>query len=283
MHLPSAIPPGVLSAQMENPREYDPRSVRDLGAASTLWSPVQYTFPGTVIVYPETQAKISPWIEASGTVFQILGLDGANAIGVRFDTNGSFIKMQEGDAYEGSFSRVQFKPLQYVGLQATAFHTGPMPDVRIDAIASQGGRVTKAPRREGMVDGFPIWTGTATTGGNNIMDAFPLATYTVGVSAVNYPTPGASGGQIVIKNTGSVTLYLFNCNPRSGTLFYGTSTTFRPNVSTAWPLEPGESVTIPAKSRLQSLAAATLSGTCTFAVMADAPGDGSLTNQVPLG
>lgn len=284
MNLSSATPPGVLSAQLSNPREYDPRSSRDFGANATLWSPVQFTFPGEIMFFPESAANISPWIEAAGTSFQLLELEGANVVGVRFDTVGQFIKMQDGDVFEGSFTRVQFKALQLVGATTTLLDAAPFPELKINAVASNGGRLVKAPRREGLASGFQTWTGTATsTAGTDIILAYKTmyASSPAGFRR-NLVTPGANGGQIIVKNTGSSRLYLYTQNPRSpnvGVWWDTTLLTF-PNILSSFPLEPGETITIPLKSRLQNLMVATSSGASgTWAAMADSCGDMTTTGE----
>lgn len=284
MNLSSVTPPGVLSAQLPNPREYDPRSARDFSANATLWSPVQFMFPGEIVVFPDNASTISPWIEASGTLFEILELEGANVIGVRFDSTGQFVKMQDGDMFEGAFSRVQFKVFQTVGATTSLLDAAALPDVRINAVASTGGRLIKAPRREGFAAGFLTWTGTAnSTAGTDVIAAFKTL-YASGGSGFrrNLATPGANGGQIVLKNTGSATLYLFTQNPRSSNLgtWWDTTATSFPNVKSAFPLGVGETITIPLKSRLQTLMVATSSGASgSWAAMSDSCGDTTTTGE----
>lgn len=287
MNLSSVTPPGVLSAQLSNPREFDPRNSRDFGSESTLWSNVQYTFNGMAQVDADRTRIISPWIEAVGTSFQLLELEGATSIGVRFDTVGTFFKMQDGDIFEGSFSRVQFKPFQKVGAEPSLFDAGPFPDVVINAIASNGGRLIKAPRREGMTSGFQTWTGPAnSSSGTDVLSYYETV---MGATAAGFRrnkiTPGAGGGQIVLKNTGTATLYLYTQNTKTNNygLWYDAAVLFAPNTTTSFPLEPGETITIPLRSRLQSLMVATSGGsTGSWAAMADSMGDMTTTGEATI-
>lgn len=284
MRLSSATPPGVLSAQLPNPREYDPRSSRDFGAADTLWNPVQYTFVGEVVVYPDSASNVSPWIEATGNTFEILELEGANVIGVRFDTVGQFIKMQDGDVFEGTFSRVQFKAFQTVGATTSLLDAAPFPDIKINAVATSGGKLIKAPRREGFTAGFQTWTGSAnSSSGTDVIAAYKTM-YASGGAGFrrNLMTPGANGGQIVLKNTGDATIYVYTQNPRSTNLgvWWDTTLTTFPNIKSAFPLLSNETLTIPLKSRLQTLMVATSGGTTgSWAAMADSLGDMTTTGE----
>lgn len=276
-------PPGVLSAQLPNPREHDPRSTRDLSVNDSAFSVVQYNFPA----YNATTGQDSEWILASGTVLQVTELLGANSIGVRFEVNGPFLPVQEGDVVHARFERVQFRCFPTVNTTGATYlgnETG-IYDVDVMAIASNGLRIDKAPRREGFTRGFTIWTGTATTAGINLLkawDSMPASKRPI----YDRPTPGKGGGQIVIKNTGSETIYLYN---QPITLFSGNATYYTgspaltmPSAKCSMPIDPGETIAIPLKSYCDSLCVATESGTSTFSVMADSTPDARVSGRVGL-
>lgn len=279
------VPPGVTSAQNGNPRHQPgERSAREIASAHSKLANLEYTFPGIETVVASRSGNDSQWLTFPGKVFQITELIGASVIGVRFDTADSqFLRMQEGDSYEGDFERVQFRALQNVRRVESALYPGRYPDIAVRGIVTNGGRLVKSDaRHDGFNDGFPIWKVSATTTGVNIADALNSMLF---ATVDDVATPGANGGTLTIKNMSAQTVYLFNQALNSSLTapaFDPTSGVF-PNPSSAWPLESGETVSLKFKSRCSTLCAACLAGTAELRVMADAQGDRSQVGKVSLG